>query len=121
VIQTLQDGRIAASLRHDCGRMMPADVIKSPQNPVFSAHNYQRFSREVARDKVSRLPQLIGSGNELPCSAEHTQALQFRDPRVRVPRRGNGRRRLQGSAIVITGENLLEGCSHGSEVSDDHL
>ena len=112
VIGTMQDRRLPARLRHDCRRVMPADVIKRPQHTIIPTHRQQRLSRHRCRQKLTRLFDLLRSPDHLPGPRENRLPLQIRNPRVHIPWRRNRRRLRQRRRLVITRNNLLN-CNSG--------
>src|SRR5580698_8493641 len=112
MVRTLQDLRMAARLGHDCGCVVPTNVVEGTQRALAPTDNDDGLSREPCRHKVSRLLQLIGAGDELPGLAEDVEPLELGDPGIDIPRRRNGRRLRQRGSVVVAGENLFNGCLH---------
>src|ERR1700689_5265848 len=101
VVRALQNLSMATGLGDNGCRVMTADIVEGAQRAVGATNNDDRFSGNPRGDEVSRLPQLIRAGDELPCFAENAEPLQFGDARIDIPGRGNGRRLRQGRAVVV--------------------
>src|SRR5690349_10865881 len=91
---------------------MAANVKERAQRAIGTAHNNDGLTSHSRSNKISRILQLVCAGDELPGFAEDNQPLQFCNPRIDVPRSGDRERLGQRRAVVVAGQDLLNGCLH---------
>src|ERR1019366_4318214 len=107
VIRTMQNRSLPARFRHHRRRVMPAYVIKRAQHAIIPAHRHQWLSRHRRGHELSRLFHLVHSSHHLPSPRENRLPLQFRNPRIHIPRGRNRKRFRQRRRLVVTSNNLL--------------
>jgi hypothetical protein len=91
---------------------MAANVVESTQNAVMATHHHDGLTGNRGGNELSRILYLIGARDELPSLAEHMQALEFRDARIDIPGGRDGGSLGERSAVIVTGEYLLDGRLH---------
>ena len=112
MVRTLQDRGLTAWLGYHGGSVMAAYIEERAQCAIGAAHDDDGFTGDSRGDEISGILELACAGNELPCLAKYVQALQFCDARIDVPRCRNRECLRQWCAVVIAGQNLLDGCRH---------
>src|SRR5438034_1823407 len=78
----------AGGFGHNCGGMMAANIEKSAQLAVLSAHDDEGLSRHFHGKELALFAHLVGSAHELPRCAKDALPLELRDARSEERRVG---------------------------------
>src|SRR5260370_34136853 len=97
MIRTTKLGSFSLGFGHHGRRMMPADVIKSPENVIVSAHGHNGFAGDFAREILTWFSKSFGKSNHLPSTRKDTLQFEIVDALVAVQLRENSRVRLEPS------------------------
>jgi hypothetical protein len=103
---------LTAGLRYHGGGVMAAYVEERSQDAISAAHDDEGFTGDSRGDEISSILELACASDELPSVAEYIQPFQFCDARIDIPCGWNRECLGQGCAVVVTGQNLLNGCWH---------
>ncbi len=106
----MQNRSQAAGFSHDGRRMMTTDIVERTQDAVLSAHSDQWLTRDRGRHKLAGIGNLVDTAHHLPAPRKNRPSLQFRDARIHIPRRRNGRGLRQRSRLVIARNDVGKLC-----------
>ena len=101
MVRTAKLRGFSVRLSHHRSRVMTANVKKRPQTSVVSAHDNNRLARDVRRDVLPGLRQLIGARSELPRVGEHGSELEFVEVLIDIPRGGNCRCTIEREIGIV--------------------
>ena len=90
MIGTPQDTRVTAWLCNDGGGVMPAHIEESAQDAILASNDNNWLSRNLCRDELTGICDLLRSPDHLPGTPENRLLLQFGDASIDVPLCGYG-------------------------------
>lgn len=93
----------------DRGGAMPADIEKTAQGSVSSAHDHERLAaRRFARHELPSALQLFDPPCQLPPAREHRLTFGLQNARVGVPPCRNARRLVEGRVAAVVSDEVSE-------------